>query len=270
MTMAQTYSLLLSDAERARYRVMAERAYAEEAGLWQQAGIRPGAHVADIGCGPGAMLPALAQAVGHGGRVVGVDADPEAVAAALAYVATCGFDTVDVHQGRAEATRLPIESQDVVMMRHVLAHNGGREDEILAHLASLVAPGGSVFAVDADVTAGVLSPDDSDISDLGDRYLAWHSSRGNDMQAGPHLADRMRAAGLHVEAEHRVTATMPVANGVRPPAWAARAALRDAGLATNQDIARWSTALQRIEASEIRYVGSVPLYLVIGRKEAAR
>src|SRR6476661_870840 len=57
MTAAHTYALLLSDAERARYRLMAERASSEEAQLWQQAGIRPGARVADIGCGPGASMP---------------------------------------------------------------------------------------------------------------------------------------------------------------------------------------------------------------------
>ena len=87
MTAAHTYSLLLSDAERARYRLMAERASGEEARLWQQAGIRPGARVVDIGCGPGAMLPPLAAAVSPHGSVVGVDADPDAVSAARSIAA---------------------------------------------------------------------------------------------------------------------------------------------------------------------------------------
>ena len=53
------YSLALSNAEVARYQLMAERARATEADLWQRAGIVAGAKVADVGCGPGALLPAL-------------------------------------------------------------------------------------------------------------------------------------------------------------------------------------------------------------------
>jgi ubiquinone/menaquinone biosynthesis C-methylase UbiE len=270
MTAAHTYALLLSDAERARYRLMAERASSEEAQLWQQAGIRPGARVADIGCGPGAMLPTLASAVGPRGAVVGVDADPDAVSAARSNLALCDLDDVDVRQAPADDTGLAAGSLDVVMMRHVLAHNGGREDEIVAHLATLLAPGGAAYLVDIDATAATLEPTDPDLLDLNDRYLRWHDSRGNDMRAGRHLADRVRRAGLQVEFEHRVTATMPLGGGVRPPAWAARAALQGADLATDQDVARWSAALQRIEASATRFVGSIPLYVVIGRKAGAR
>ena len=270
MTAAHTYPLLLSDAERARYRLMAERASGEEARLWQQAGIRPGARVADIGCGPGAMLPPLAAAVSPHGSVVGVDADPDAVSAARSNLGLCDLDDVEVRQARADDTGLAVGSQDVVMMRHVLAHNGGREDEIVAHLATLLAPGGAAYLVDIDATAGTLEPADPDVVDLGERYLRWHKACGNDMRAGRQLADRLRHAGLQVEVEHRLIATMPLGNGVRPPAWAARTALHEAGLATAQDIARWSAAMQRIEASDTRFVGSIPLYVVIGRKGGAR
>ena len=37
------------------------------------AGLEPGAHVLDVACGPGRNLPLLLDAVGPGGRVVGVD-----------------------------------------------------------------------------------------------------------------------------------------------------------------------------------------------------
>ncbi len=72
---------------------MAEQARADEADLWELAGIGPGARVADVGCGPGAMLPALSAAVGPDGRVHAVDADPAAVAAASALVAAAGLAT---------------------------------------------------------------------------------------------------------------------------------------------------------------------------------
>ena len=45
-------------------------------------GAKPGERVLEIGCGAGALLPAVASAVGSSGRVVGIDISGEQVAAA--------------------------------------------------------------------------------------------------------------------------------------------------------------------------------------------
>lgn len=45
-------------------------------------GLRPGETVMDVACGTGAMLPALVQAVGPGGRVIGIEHSPEMLAVA--------------------------------------------------------------------------------------------------------------------------------------------------------------------------------------------
>lgn len=45
-------SLRLGEAELGRHRTMAQPAAEDEAADWAFAGIRPGAHVADVGCGP--------------------------------------------------------------------------------------------------------------------------------------------------------------------------------------------------------------------------
>ncbi|HEV3464966.1 MAG TPA: methyltransferase domain-containing protein [Actinomycetota bacterium] len=100
------YALQLDPGEVERYRMMAAQARADEADLWELAGIGPAASVADVGCGPGAILPALSDAVGPGGRVKAVDADPEAVAAASALVAAAGLGNVSVARGRADHTGL--------------------------------------------------------------------------------------------------------------------------------------------------------------------
>ena len=130
----QPYALALSDTEVTRYQRMAERARITEADLWQRAGIVEGAQVADVGCRPGALLPALAGAVGPTGRVVVIDADPRAVATARAVVAASGLANVTVRQGRADRTGRPPESCDVVMLRHVLGDR--RPFTILPVLAS--------------------------------------------------------------------------------------------------------------------------------------
>jgi ubiquinone/menaquinone biosynthesis C-methylase UbiE len=67
------YALALSDDEIQRYRFMAQAAREREAHWWQLAGIAEGACVLDLGCGPGLVALEMAQVVGAGGRVVGVD-----------------------------------------------------------------------------------------------------------------------------------------------------------------------------------------------------
>ena len=194
MTGQRDYALELDPGEVERYRMMAEQARAAEADLWDLAGIGPGASVADVGCGPGAMLPALSAAVGAEGRVQAVDADPEAVAAATALVAAAGLGNVSVAQARADHTGLAPGSLDVAMVRHVLAHNGGAEDAIVAHLATLVRPGGCLYLVDSDGTAFRTLPEHADLTDLNDALRGLPGGQGG-RQPGRPAAGRPRGQG---------------------------------------------------------------------------
>src|SRR5262249_53428027 len=82
--------------------------------------IRPGDVVVDLGCGPGADLPALAAAVGGAGRVIGVDNDPGAVAQAKSH--TAGLPQVEVREADVHAPGLPAASADRVHIDRVLQH----------------------------------------------------------------------------------------------------------------------------------------------------
>jgi SAM-dependent methyltransferase len=268
MTANRRYPLALDEAEVARYRLMAEQARAAEAGLWQEAGIVAGARVADVGCGPGALLPALAAAVGPGGKVAAIDADPDAVAAARALVTKAGLVNVAVRAGQAERTGLPAGSQDVVMLRHVMAHNGGREDVIVAHLAALLRPGGCLFLVDADGTAIRTVPEDPDLADLAQRYVQLHVDRGNDVQAGLWLGERLVRAGLELVDYRGSYVIRPLPPGMRPPSWAAREAMVAAGLANKEDVARWDRAFARVDAAASRPTLFAPVFAAIGRRPA--
>jgi len=92
--------------------------------------------VADVGCGPGAISLVLAELVGPAGRVFAVDRDAGAVEAARSAVDRAGVGIVTVEVGGAHDTGIAPGSVDVVMIRHVLAHNGGREEAIVAHAAA--------------------------------------------------------------------------------------------------------------------------------------
>lgn len=262
------YALRLDPGEVERYRMMAEQARAAEADLWELAGIGPGRRVADVGCGPGALLPALSGAVGPDGRVRAVDADPGAVAAARALADAAGLGNVEVAEGRADHTGLEPGSLDVVMLRHVLAHNGGAEDAIVAHLATLVRPGGCVYLVDVDGTAARTLPDLADLADLDERYAAFRAARGDDNRAGLRLADRLARAGLElVEFRGRYLIGSPPP-GVRPPGWAAREAMLAAGVVTQADVQRWERAFQEVEAAPVRPTVFAPIFTAVGRRPA--
>jgi SAM-dependent methyltransferase len=263
---ARGYTLALDPAEVARYRLMAERARSAEAELWRLAGVGPGARVADVGCGPGALLPLLAAEVGPDGEVVGVDGDPAAVAAATAYAAGAG--RVSVRAAPAEATGLPAGAFDTVMVRHVLAHNGGREQAIVDHLATLLRPGGCLYLVDAYGRGMATEPDLPVLAEIGERYHAFHAARGNDLRAGLHLGDWLHAGGLEL-ADFRGTyqiVTFPP--GLRPPAWAARDAMLAAGVVTAADLERWDRELTELDASPDRPTGFMPIFTAIGRAGA--
>lgn len=260
------YALVLSDEEVARYRMMAARARADEADAWQATGISSGAAVTDVGCGPGATLLEMAEVVGPTGSVVGVDADPQAVATARALIARSGVDNATVATGSADRTGLPEGSFDVAVMRHVLAHNGGLEEAIVSHLAGLVRPGGCVYLVDTDMTAMRMRGAGPDLLDLTERYIQFLRTRGNDPQIGLRLGELLSSARLAV-LDHRGWYTvMPAPVGMRPPSWAARDAMVAEGIATPADVDRWQRALEKLDTQQKRPVLFAPFFTAVGRR----
>jgi len=262
------YALKLSDVELSRYEMMAARAGEHEGDRWAAAGVIEGAVVADIGCGPGAVSIALARHVGPTGRVLAFDQAPEAVEMARAVAERAGVANVTVEVADADATGAAPGSVDVAMIRHVLAHNGGREAAIVAHAASVVRPGGCVYLVDTDGSGVRTRPSDPDIDDLGHRYWQWHVRQGNDPSVGLRLDELLAGAGVEVvEFSGRYDISSPPP-GARPPVWAAREALVASGLATGEDVARWEAAFVRADGLEPRPTVFVPMFCAFGRRPA--
>ena len=263
------YTLELSEPELMRYRMMAGLARENEADLWEYAGIVPGARVADVGCGPGAVLTEIAQIVGPDGLAVGVEPGEEARAAARAELDTHGLEHVEVREGNGEDTGLESGAWDCVVMRHVLTHTGDAAESIVAHLASLLAPGGHLYLVDVDLDSSRSSPPDPDIQQQFERYADFHRSLGNDVRMGVRLGALLRAAGLEV-AEHRgsfqrIPGMLVAAGG---PMVSAQDAIIAAGIATAEETQVWDAARQRFAAlpdAEVWFA----TFIAIGRKPGA-
>lgn len=264
MSDSPRYALSLSDGEVVRYRFMASIARANESDLWATAGITPGAQVVDLGCGPGLVALELADVVGASGRVAAIDREPDAVATAQALIAEAGLSQVRASEGDAWDTGLEAGAWDVANLRHVLAHNTPDEvAQILAHVRSLLRPGGCVYIAESDLTANRSDPPDPDLIDLLDRYIAYLRSVGRNPAAGPALGSVLAASDFEVVARRAGYVMPPPNNPVRPPSWAAREAMREAGLADEDDIARWDRALDR--ASTTRLATFVAFHLVVAR-----
>lgn len=262
------YALRLSEQEIARYRLMAESARAREADTWELAGIVPGARVADIGCGPGALLPALSAAVGPTGSVTALDGDEEAVGVARALVDSAGLANVTVRQGLAEETGCDEGAYDTAMIRHVLAHNGGTAQQIVNHLASLLRPGGCALLVDVDMSALRLRPSDGAIQELLEAYRQFQQARGAALELGLHLDELLQGAGLDVLSYLGLTDVLPLPPGARGPAWAAREAMVEAEAVTEEQVAAWGRRFEEVEGRGERITVFASRYLAVGRRTA--
>lgn len=259
------YSLTLSDQEIERYRLMAQTAERRERELWTAAGAVPGARIADVGCGPGAISVRLADIVAPDGAVWAVDRDGDALAVASALAERSGLP-VHTGVGSAEATGLPEGTFDLVMLRHVLAHNGGHEQAIVDHLAALAGPGGAVYLVDIDASSFRLRGAPPEFEEMDQRYREMHRRRGNDLTVGTRLDELLTAAGLDVITFEGHTTVLTPPPGMRGPAWAARDTLITEGLATPDDVARWDEAFERTEPTRggLRFFAAN--FIAVGRK----
>lgn len=262
--MANDYTLRLSEHELNRYRMMATHARAAETASWQAAGIDKGARIVDIGCGPGLPLLELADAVGPDGRVVGVDQSDEARQTAEALAAQAGYEHVDIVAGDAAATGLPAGLWDVVHMRHVLLHNGPRIGEILAHAFDLLRPGGHIYLNETDPGTHRFEEDPPEgVVDMEARYWALLTDRGNDLSVGPHLGRYATRAGFDVVHRQARFDAFPLVPDVRPPSWAGRQAMLDAGVCDEADVHRWDQALNDVVPGTVIYVSQ---FTVVARK----
>ena len=165
--------------------------------------------------------------------------------AAAGAVAAAGLVNVTIRPGRADRTGLPVESCDVDV-RHVLAHNGGG-DVIVAHLAMLLRPGGCLYGRCRRPRCGCARGCRAD-GPAAARPLP-STARGYDVLAGLRLGERLGRAGLEL-VDFRGTYVI----GPVPPARGSHPGLREtrwaaAGLATQQDVARWVWAFDRFDAA---------------------
>jgi predicted methyltransferase len=117
--------------------------------VMEDAALRPGMSVADVGAGEGYYTIRLAPAVGRKGRVLAEDIMPQVRDALTDRVQRENLDNVAVKLGAPENPMLPAQSFDRVFLVHMY-HEVQSPYAFLWHLRDGVKPGGLVVVVDAD------------------------------------------------------------------------------------------------------------------------
>ena len=178
---ASTAAWLEEQAAHPLIQAVAERSFAFMA-------LEPGDAVLDVGCGVGVLLPALAAAVGPGGRVVGLDHSVGLLRRAQRRIDEAGLGS-EVRLAHGDALRLPFPDAtfDVAHMERVLMHLD-EPDAAIRELRRVTRPGGRVLC--AEVFPNGVEYDASD------REVLFH--------VGAALLARFRRPSIGIELRRRL------------------------------------------------------------------
>jgi ubiquinone/menaquinone biosynthesis C-methylase UbiE len=211
--------------------------------------VQEGQQILDVGCGPGIDTVALAHRVGPSGRVVGVDRDPQMLAAANAYAAAEGVSAWVAHED-ADAVALPFHDNafDACRSERLFQHLLHPE-QVLAAMVRVTRPGGLVVVVDTDWGTSQTNSPNPHFERRLMAFAAEHRLRNP--YSGRRLYGLLRQAGLaDVVAEPYLFGITDFGLAMHVQNWGGftSAALR-AGAVTQEEVDGYLAALEEGAAS---------------------
>jgi ubiquinone/menaquinone biosynthesis C-methylase UbiE len=150
------YSLGHSDSELARLQKQAEFYADFTRSVFLKAGIQPGMHILDVGCGVGDVSMEAARIVGPTGSVLGIDQSEAALDLARHRVTHSGLPQASFRKGDLMSVESDIQF-DAVIGRFILLHLRDPASA-LRSLTQRVKRGGSVAFIEMDLTSAQVCP----------------------------------------------------------------------------------------------------------------
>jgi arsenite methyltransferase len=158
---------------------------------------QPGEEIIDLGCGSGSHCRTISPLVAPGGRVVGVDAERDAISVAEALGAAAHHNALRFQV--ADAHRLPFAdgSFDAAICISVLAFC---EDpsRVLSEAHRVLRVGGRLLVVNSDEDTRIYNTTDRE---LGRRVLRAIADRARDPWVGRRLAGLLLSSGFTIARE---------------------------------------------------------------------
>lgn len=270
---ASPYPLERTAGEMARLRMQAAALAADAEALLDAIGLQPGWQCLDLGCGVGGILDLMSRRAGPAGRVVGVDNDPDKLAAAAQWVRAEGLADVELIEADAYATGLPTGAFDLVHLRFVFT-TVGRHDALLAEALRLTRPGGVLAVQEADTTMLACYPPLAAWDRLKAAVTGTFARVGGDTQVGRRMFQMFHRAGLR---DVRLRACLgaftcdhPMADFLPATALSVRQAILDAGFFTAEELDETVAACRRHLADPATTSTSYVVFQVWGRTRGPR
>ncbi len=235
-----------------------------------EAGLKPGMHVADFGCGTGTMTRLLGSIVGPAGSVTGVDANPEQVEQASEWCDLGGLTRTMFVAADACNTGLPRNSFDLVYCRFLLLHLPDPA-ACLREMWDVLKPGGIIVVEDGDLASAYSVPPTA-LDDFAQLWRGLGPIRGVDYSIENRLAHLVAHAGftslglrVHQPAERAGATGLLLKWSVEE----AGPAFVDAGLITREELDRRLAQMARAVVDPNVLAMAPRMSLVWGKKCAA-
>ncbi|MGW2663158.1 methyltransferase domain-containing protein [Nocardia tengchongensis] len=155
---------------------------------------QPGENAVDIGSGTGSEVLTLAELVGPTGSALGVEPDPNLLAAAERRAAQAG-STATFVSGDAYGLPVGSESFDVALCERVFQHLTAPA-RAAGEIARVLRPGGRVVVMDTDWGSAIVHPGDRHVVH---EVLETMIAGTTNPFAGRRLPGQLAAAGLVVD-----------------------------------------------------------------------
>jgi SAM-dependent methyltransferase len=168
--------------------------------LLDQVEVPVGGRAIDVACGPLGIMHLLADRLGPGGEVFGLDREPRMLALAREVAAERGL-SLNLVEGDAASTDLPRGSFDLVHARTLLI-NVVNPEEIVAEMAGIARPGGTIALQEPDGSYWECDPPHPAWDRLHAALRTAYRQQGRDFSVGRRLGRILRGAGLQEVHSH--------------------------------------------------------------------
>jgi predicted methyltransferase len=114
--------------------------------IFSELGAVAGAHIADVGAGPGYFTTRLSKAVGTTGRVYAVDVNPVSLRELRTALGT-DYPNVEIIRGEEDNPQLPADTLDGALIVNAY-HEFAEYRAMLGHLRAALKPGGRLVVIE--------------------------------------------------------------------------------------------------------------------------